>query len=212
MDYNSNRKHLVLPEYGRNIQKMVDFALTIEDKEERNKAAKSIIAIMGSMYPHLRDVSDFRHKLWDHLALMSDFKLDVDSPFEPITKEQLQEKPEKLPYDHQKISYRHYGRTIETLIEKAIQMEDPKEQENLVLLIANHMKKSFINWNKDSVPDEKIFQDIVFLSKGKLSISADLKLREDKVREFSQKHKPRRRQTTQSNRNDQRKQNKSKSF
>ncbi len=127
MDYNSNRKQLVLPEYGRNVQKMVDFALTVEDQAERNLVAKSIIAIMGNMYPHLRDVSDFRHKLWDHLAIMSDFKLDIDSPYETPTKEKLQEKPDKLPYNNQRIKYRHYGKTIEALIAKAIEIEEPKE-------------------------------------------------------------------------------------
>jgi hypothetical protein len=191
MDYNSNRKQLVLPEYGRNVQKMVDFALTVEDREERNRVAKSIIAIMGSMYPHLRDVSDFRHKLWDHLAIMSDFKLDIDSPYEAPTKEKLMEKPDQLPYNNQRIRYRHYGKTVEALIAKAIEIEDEKEKNALVLMIANHMKKSFINWNKDSVPDDKIFQDIVELSKGKIQISEDMKLRESKEKDFSQKGKKR---------------------
>ena len=203
MDYNSNRKHLVLPEYGRNVQKMVDFALTVEDRDERNRVAKSIIAIMGNMYPHLRDVSDFRHKLWDHLAIMSDFQLDIDSPYEAPTKEKLAEKPELLPYSNQRIKYRHYGKTVESLINKAIEIEDQKEQEALILMIANHMKKSFISWNKDSVPDDKIFQDIVELSNGKLQIPEELKLRESRERDFSQKGKKRK-----NPRNDHRKFNK----
>ena len=189
MDYNSNRKQLVLPEYGRNVQKMVDFALTVEDQVERNLVAKSIIAIMGNMYPHLRDVSDFRHKLWDHLAIMSDFKLDIDSPYETPTKEKLQEKPDKLPYNNQRIKYRHYGKTIEALIAKAIEIEEPKEKEALILMIANHMKKSFINWNKDHVPDEKIFQDIIELSEGQLQVTDEMKLRENKEREYTHKRK-----------------------
>jgi len=189
MDYNSNRKQLVLPEYGRNVQKMVDFALTVEDQAERNLVAKSIIAIMGNMYPHLRDVSDFRHKLWDHLAIMSDFKLDIDSPYETPTKEKLQEKPDKLPYNNQRIKYRHYGKTIEALIAKAIEIEEPKEKEALILMIANHMKKSFINWNKDHVPDEKIFQDIIELSEGQLQVTDEMKLRENKEREYTHKRK-----------------------
>ncbi|MCT4602509.1 MAG: DUF4290 domain-containing protein [Marinifilum sp.] len=207
MDYNSNRKHLVLPEYGRNVQKMVDFALTVEDREERNRVVKSIIAIMGNMYPHLRDVSDFRHKLWDHLAIMSDFKLDIDSPFELPTKEKLAEKPEKVPYNNQRIKYRHYGKTIEALIAKAIEIEEQKEKDALILMIANHMKKSFINWNKDSVPDEKIFQDIVELSNGKLIIPEELKLRETRDKDFSQKNKPRKKHSG-GHRNDHRKHNK----
>lgn len=206
MDYNSNRKHLVLPEYGRNVQKMVDFALTVEDREERNRVAKSIIAIMGNMYPHLRDVSDFRHKLWDHLAIMSDFKLDIDSPFESPTKEKLAEKPEKVPYNNQRIRYRHYGKTIESLIAKAVEIEESEEKEALILMIANHMKKSFINWNKDSVPDDKIFEDIVELSGGKLTVPEELKLREIRDKDFSQKNKPRKKQG--GHRNDHRKHNK----
>ncbi|RUT79439.1 DUF4290 domain-containing protein [Ancylomarina longa] len=191
MDYNSNRKQLVLPEYGRNVQKMVDFAMTVEDKEERNRVAKSIIAIMGNMYPHLRDVSDFRHKLWDHLAIMSDFSLDIDSPYEAPTKEKLAEKPELLPYSNQRIKYRHYGRTIELLLEKAIEIEEQKEKDALIQMIANHMKKSYATWNKDSVPDEKIFKDIVELSKGKLQIPEELKLRESREKDYSQKNKKR---------------------
>jgi hypothetical protein len=168
---------------------MVDFALTVEDQAERNLVAKSIIAIMGNMYPHLRDVSDFRHKLWDHLAIMSDFKLDIDSPYETPTKEKLQEKPDKLPYNNQRIKYRHYGKTIEALIAKAIEIEEPKEKEALILMIANHMKKSFINWNKDHVPDEKIFQDIIELSEGQLQVTDEMKLRENKEREYTHKRK-----------------------
>ena len=194
MDYNSNRKYLVLPEYGRNVQKMVDFALTIEDREKRNRVAKSIIAIMGNMYPHLRDISVFRHKLWGHLAIMSDFKLDIDSPFELPTKETLAEKPGKVPYNNQKIKYRHYGKTIEHLIDKAIAIEEKGEKDALILMIANHMKKSFINWNKDSVSDEKIFQDIVELSDGKLTIPEEIKLRETRDRDFTPKNRPRKKQ------------------
>ncbi|MBI9056388.1 DUF4290 domain-containing protein [Labilibaculum sp. DW002] len=204
MDYNSARKHLVLPEYGRNVQKMVDFALTVEDRDERNRVVKSIIAIMGNMYPHLRDVSDFRHKLWDHLAIMSDFALDIDSPYEAPTREKLAEKPDQLPYNNQRIRYRHYGRTIEALILKAIELEDQKEKDALILMIANHMKKSFLNWNKDSVPDEKIFKDLVEMSKGKLEIPENMRLREIREKDFIQKKKPVRKNTRSDNRNDNR--------
>nr|WP_320118266.1 DUF4290 domain-containing protein [uncultured Marinifilum sp.] len=203
MDYNSNRKHLVLPEYGRNVQKMVDFAMTVEDKDERNRVAKSIIAVMGNMYPHLRDVSDFRHKLWDHLAIMSNFSMDIDSPYEAPTKEKLAERPEKIPYSNQRIKYKHYGKTIEALIEKAIELEDPKEKEALIQMIANHMKKSFINWNKDSVPDDKIFQDIIHLSGGKLQIPEEMKLRESRDKDFSKKNM--KRKNPRDHRNDNRK-------
>jgi hypothetical protein len=200
MDYNSSRKHLILPEYGRNIHKMVDFALTVEDKDERNRVAKSIIAIMGNMYPHLRDVSDFRHKLWDHLAIMSDFNLDIDSQYDAPTREKLAEKPERLPYSNKRIKYRHYGRTVETLIAKAIEIEDPKEKDALLLMIANHMKKSFLNWNKDSVPDEKIFKDIIELSKKQLEIPEGFRLSEVRERDYVQKSK--KKKNPRSDRND----------
>ncbi|PCH71534.1 MAG: hypothetical protein COC06_00970 [Bacteroidales bacterium] len=201
MDYNSSRKHLILPEYGRNVHKMVDFALTVEDKDERNRVVKSIIAIMGNMYPHLRDVSDFRHKLWDHIAIMSDFKIDIDSPYEAPTREKLAEKPDRLPYNNEKIRYRHYGRTVEVLIAKAIELEDQDKKNALILMIANHMKKSFLNWNKDSVPDEKIFKDLNELSKGKLEIPERLKLSEVREREYV--HKAKKKKNPRSdNRND----------
>ncbi len=189
MDYNSNRVKLLLPEYGRNVQMMVDFAMKIEDRDERNKAAKTIISIMGNMYPHLRDVSDFRHKLWDHLAIMTDFKFDIDSPYELPTKEKLAEKPEVLPYNNHRIRFRHYGKIIESMVQKAIEMEDEKEQSALILMIANHMKKSYSNWNKDGVGDQKIFKDIVDLSGGKLTIPENMRLREIHDKDFQTKTK-----------------------
>jgi len=191
MDYNSNRVKLLLPEYGRNVQMMVDFAMKIEDRDERNKAAKTIISIMGNMYPHLRDVSDFRHKLWDHLAIMTDFNFDIDSPYELPTKEKLAEKPEVLPYNTHRIRYRHYGKIIESMVQKAIEMEDEKEQNALILMIANHMKKSFANWNKEGVADDKILKDIVELSRGKLTIPENLKLREAQDKDFQTMNKKR---------------------
>ncbi|TKG91069.1 DUF4290 domain-containing protein [Puteibacter caeruleilacunae] len=176
MDYNSNRKKLVLPEYGRNIQNMVDHTMTIEDREERNRAAKAIIDVMGNMYPYLRDIPDFRHKLWDHLAIMSDFKLDIDSPYETPNKEVLDEKPEKVPYSSNAIKYRHYGKTLQLLVDKAGDFDEGQEREVLIQLLANHMKKCYLVWNKDAVEDEKIFEDIQELSNGKISFSEDYKL------------------------------------
>jgi len=191
MDYNSTREKLLLPEYGRNVQMMVDYAMKIEDRDERNKAAKTIISIMGNMYPHLRDVSDFRHKLWDHLAIMTDFKFDIDSPYELPTKEKLAEKPEVLPYNNHRIRFRHYGKIIESMVQKAIEIEDEKEQKALILMIANHMKKSFTNWNKDGVADDKIFKDIVDLSRGQLTIPENMKLRETHDKDYQTKSKKR---------------------
>jgi len=180
MDYNSNRKNLILPEYGRHIQKMVDHALTIEDQEERMKCAKTIIGIMGNMFPHLRDVNDFKHKLWDHLAIMSDFKLDIEYPYEVLAKETLTKRPDKMPYRNSKISYKHYGELVEKMIEQAVLIEDETERKHLNVMIANHMKKSLFLWNKDSVTDERIFDDLKRLSNGKLEVEEGTKLTEFK--------------------------------
>lgn len=168
MEYNTNAKRLALPEYGRNIQNMVDYCLTVENKEERNRCANAIISIMGNMFPHLRDVNDFKHILWDHLAIMSDFKLDVEYPYEIIKKENLHQRPPRVPYNDNEIIYRHYGETLERLIEKASVMEEGIEKETLTRLIANQMKKSYLIWNKDSVDNRKILKDLAELSEGRL--------------------------------------------
>ena len=177
-DYNTSRDRLILPEYGRNIQKMVNHLKTIEDREERNRAARTVIAVMGNLNPHLRDVSDFKHKLWDHLAIISDFELDIDSPYELPEKGALEQKPNKVPYNQHSIRYKHYGRSIVMMIDKAVEMEPGEEKEDLVRMIANHMKKSYLTWNREAVSDEEIFMDLKSLSGGKLEISGDLKLPE----------------------------------
>ena len=177
-DYNTGRKKLVLPEYGRNIQKMIKYATSIEDPEERNRAARAIIAIMGNMNPHLRDVSDFKHKLWDHLAIISDFELDIDSPYVVPTLEILREKPRQVPYNTYSIRFKHYGKIIEMLIKKAVEFEEGPEKEVLIKLIANHMKKSYLTWNREAVTDEVIFQDLKELSGGKIIADKALKLSE----------------------------------
>jgi len=181
MDYNTQRKKLLLPEYGRNIQKMVDHALSIEDKEERNKAVKTIIDVMGNLYPHLRDVPDFRHKLWDHIAIMSDFNLDIDTPYPLPSMEDLHEKPEIIPYSTNRIKIRHYGKTVEKYLAKLEELENEEDKKALLTLIANHMKKSFLIWNKDSVEDLQIFNDLSRLSdvgelKEEISLSASKEL------------------------------------
>ncbi|MDR0835974.1 MAG: DUF4290 domain-containing protein [Tannerella sp.] len=168
MIYNTNVKRLALPEYGRNIQNMVDHCLTLQQRDERNHCANAIISIMGNMFPHLRDVNDFKHILWDHLAIMADFKLDVDYPYELIRKEDLYNHPPTVTYSDTKMTYRHYGQTLERLINVATTMEEGKEKEALVVLIANQMKKSYLLWNKDSVEDRKILSDLAELSGGKI--------------------------------------------
>lgn len=185
MDYNSNRKKLVLPEYGRHVQQMVNHALTIEDRQERMRCAKTIIGIMGSMFPHLRDVSDFKHKLWDHLAIMSDFKLDIDYPYELPEPATFKKKPNIVPYKNQNIRFLHYGKIIEEMIQKAIVHENEAEKKQLIQLIANHMKKSLMTYNKDSATDERVIDDIKMLSGGKLEVESELKMVEFKEPTFS---------------------------
>lgn len=171
MDYNTQRKKMVLPEYGRNIQNMVDYAITVEDRDRRNKMAKEIIQIMGNIKPQYREISDFKHKLWDHLAIMSDFELDIDYPYELPKKDTFYEKPNTVPYAIHDIKYKHYGHGIELLIKKAIEMEPGDRKEKLIVLIANHMKKLYLTWNKDSVTDDVIIDDLKELSGGKLALS-----------------------------------------
>ncbi len=161
---------LIIPEYGRHIQKMVDHAISIDDKEERSKVAKSIISVMGNLNPHLRDVPDFQHKLWDQLFIISDFKLDVDSPYEKPSREELQEHPKSLPYPQNFPKYRFYGNNIKRMIDIANSWEDGEMKEGLVMTIANHMKKCFLNWNKDTVVDSVIFNHLYELSDGKINL------------------------------------------
>ena len=168
-----------LPEYGRSVQNMVDHALTIEDREERQRCANTIVNIMGGMFPHLRDVPDFKHKLWDHLAVMSDFKLDIDYPFEVVKKEELEMKPERLAYSNGAIRYRHYGHILEGLIKKAVEVEDEAERKALIRLLAIQMKKSLNNWNKDGMEDQKIVDDLREYSQGAIDLQVeDLHLNE----------------------------------
>ena len=176
MDYNTSRKKLNLPEYGRNIQQMVDHLSTVEDRDERNRLARVLIGIMGNMNPHLRDVNDFKHKLWDHLFIMSDFKIDIDSPYPIPNLETYQEKPKTVPYPTQPITFKHYGRSIELMIQKAIEMEEGQQKEALTQLIANHMKKAYLMWNKDSVSDEDVIKDLARLSGGKLTLATGTRL------------------------------------
>jgi hypothetical protein len=170
MEYNSNRKKLVLPEYGRHIQKMVDYACTVEDREERKRFAKAIVAVMGNLFPHLRDVSDFKHKLWDHLAIMADFKLDIDYPYTPPVRENFETKPDPIEYNQGNMTFKHYGRLVEHMIHEASEMEEGPLKRHLIMLIGSHMKKSLSNWNKDNATDDRILSDIERLSKNKIKI------------------------------------------
>ena len=185
-DYNTQQKKLIMPEYGRNVQQMIDHCVSIEDREERTRCANTIINIMGNLFPHLRDVDDFKHKLWDHLAIMSDFKLDIDYPYEIIRKENLRTKPDRIPYTLTPIRYRHYGKTLERMIKKCEDYPDGPERDQLISLLANHMKKSFLTWNKEVVDDDKIFKDLREYSHGGIDLSPEtFRLKESK--EFLQK-------------------------
>ncbi|HRN40823.1 MAG: DUF4290 domain-containing protein [Flavobacteriales bacterium] len=175
-DYNTRRPQMVIPEYGRNIQKMVEHAISIENREERNRVAQSIINVMGQLNPHLRDIVDFKHKLWDHLFIISDFKLDVDSPYPYPDKEKIFEKPKPLEYPQSNIRFKHYGKSTEAFIAKAIEMEDGEEKTELIKTIANLMKKSYLTWNRESVDDDLIVSDLKLLSKGQLKLDDSFKL------------------------------------
>jgi hypothetical protein len=170
LEYNTEREHLIIPEYGRHMQKMINYCKALETKEERNKVAKAIISVMGNLQPHLRDVPDFQHKLWDQLFIMSNFELDVDSPYEKPSKEVLEEHPEPLEYPQNFPKYRFYGNNIKTMIDVANTWEEGQLKEALVYTIANHMKKCFLNWNKDTVEDDVIFNHLYELSDGKINL------------------------------------------
>lgn len=170
LEYNSERPHLMIPEYGRHLQKLINQAVAVENREERNKMAKYIIQVMGNLNPHLRDVPDFQHKLWDQLFIMSDFKLEVDSPYPILSREVLQLKPDKLEYPQNFPKYRFYGNNIKYMIDVANRWEDNDLKNALIKVIANHMKKSYLSWNKDTVKDDVIFEHLYELSEGKINL------------------------------------------
>lgn len=168
MEYNTQRPTMFIPEYGRNVQKMIDFAVTVEDREERNKVAQAIINVMGQLNPQLRDVEEYHHKLWTHLFIMSDFKLDVDSPYPIPNKESVNIKPDRMPYPKNEIKYGHYGFIIQELIDLVCEKEDGEEKNAMVLTIANLMKKHFLTYNRLTANDQIIADQLASLSDGKL--------------------------------------------
>lgn len=172
LEYNAEREHLIIPEYGRHLQKLIEQATALTDRAERNKAAKYIITVMGSLNPHLRDVPDFQHKLWDQLFIMSDFKIDVDSPYPLPNREVLSQKPGRLAYPQNFPKYRFYGNNIKYMIDVANKWEDGPLKEALIIVIANHMKKSFLSWNKDTVKDDVIFEHLYELSGGRINLQS----------------------------------------
>jgi hypothetical protein len=175
-DYNSTRNKLILSEYGRNVQNMVKYITALPTKEERNRYAQVVIDLMGFLNPHLRDVADFKHKLWDHLHIISNFEIDVDSPYPKPSPEAIHFKPAPLRYPHQRIRYKHYGKTIELMMEKAKSIEEPERKRYMVQSIANFMKMAYVQWNKDSVADEVILSDLYAMSGGQLKLEENINL------------------------------------
>lgn len=170
LEYNTERPKMLIPEYGRNVQKMVDFAVTIADREERNKVATAIIAVMGELKQHLRDAEDYKHKLWTHLFIMANFQLDVDSPYPLPEPEKLTEKPDRMSYPKGSVKMGHYGKTVEKLIGVACEMEEGDEKVALIKTIANLMKKFHLMFNSASVENENIMAHLSKLSQGKLKL------------------------------------------
>lgn len=174
--YNSKKKPLVYPEYGRHIQKMVDLAVDIKDDEERKKAAHAIVQTMGRMYPHMKDVDDYQHKLWDHLFVMSGFEIKVDSPYGNPTPSESIIEPKPIAYRDSDIRYKQYGRIVFRMIEKVEKCKTEEEKTSLALIVANHIKKSLYLWNNDSFSDEQVLADMERLSKGRLTLPKNTQL------------------------------------
>lgn len=175
MEYNTTRTHMIIPEYGRNVQNMINLLPGIEDRRKRTQAAHYIVNVMAQLSVQ-KDSADFKQKLWDHLHIISNFLLDIDSPYPPPSPEKLQRKPSQLRYSSHRIRYGHYGQHIMGMINKAIEFEEGEEKEALVNALANYMKKSYLTWNRDSVNDSTIAANLEELSKGRLGISEDTKL------------------------------------
>jgi hypothetical protein len=175
-DYNTTRKKLILAEYGRNVQNMVKYIVELPTKDERNRYAQVVIDLMGFLNPHLRDVADFKHKLWDHLHIISDFRIDVDSPYPKPSEDAIRFKPAPLAYPQQRIKFKHYGKTVELMISKARAMEDPARKQLMIQSIANFMKMAYVTWNKDTVADETIIKDLRDMSNGDLQLQENVNL------------------------------------
>ncbi len=180
MEYNTKRETLLIPEYGRNIQKLAEYAVTIEDREKRTAFANMIVNTMAQLSPSIKDSGDYRHKLWDHLFIISDYKLDVDSPYPMPSKEKNREKPQPLHYKNSAIRFRPYGKIIENMIDKVIDMPESEEKNELIERIAQQLKKSYLQWNVNSCDDRMILEHFEQLSHGQLKLQEDFKLQSTK--------------------------------
>lgn len=173
-EYNSTRDKLQLKEYGRHVQKIIASCMDTKDAEQRNRFAKEIVTLMGQINPQLRNQEDFRHKLWDHLYAISDYKLKVDAPFELASKEEVMKRPEPLDYPQSEIKHRHYGKYMEQLVAQAIETDNPEKREWLMSLIGNFMKLVYQNWSKESINDEIVKNDLRTISDGQLQLGDEV--------------------------------------
>lgn len=171
MEYNTGRNLLIMREYGRHIQKMIEYLLSIEDKEIRQRNAYAVIELMGFLNPHLKNVEDFRHKLWDHLFLISDFKLDVESPYPIPTRETLRAKPKPLPYPKRYPKFAHLGKNLQTVIDKALKEENPEKKQGFANAVAYYMKLAYSNWHKETVHDDAIQSELSSITDGQLAFT-----------------------------------------
>ena len=176
LEYNTQREELKMPEYGRHVQKMIEYVASIPNKEKRNEQIQAVVAVMGTLNPQLRDINDFKHKLWDHVQIISDFKIDIDSPYPTPTRESLSTKPNPIPLHNEPIKATHYGRNIQNMIEVIASREDDEVKTYMIQTLAHYMKQKYIIWNKDSVSDETIFRDIEKLSDGRIVIPQDMQI------------------------------------
>ena len=184
MEYNTLQKKLIMPEYGRHVHLMVQHATQIQDREQRNLAAQTIIGVMGNLMPHLRETPDFKHKLWDHLHIISEFKLDIDAPYPPPSPAEMVEKPYMVPYPQSQIRQKHYGKILVEMIQKTGNLPDSPQRDELIQSLATQMRKSYIAWNRSELNVEQIAQDIWDISDGKIKLNTDmLQFSEPVVRE-----------------------------
>ena len=170
LDYNTQREKLHMPEYGRHVQKMIEYVAALPSKEKRNEQIQSVVQVMGTLNPQLRDINDFKHKLWDHVHIISDFNIDIDSPYATPTRESLATAPNPIPLQKTPVKAAHYGRNIQNMIEVIAQREDDEVKTYMIKTLASYMKQQYLIWNKDSVSEETIFNDIHKLSDGRITV------------------------------------------
>lgn len=174
MDYNTQREKLLMPEYGRHVQDMINYVKNISDKQKRNEQIQAVVSVMGTLNPQLRDLNDFKHKLWDHVQIISDFEIDIDSPYPMPTRDTLSAKPNVIPLQKTPVKASHYGRNIQNMIEVIAQRPDDEVKTYMIKTLASYMKQQYLIWNKDSVSEETIFNDIYKLSDGRITVPEDV--------------------------------------